>query len=431
MTAASGFAPATYRGQDPKADLIEIRLPPAPSLEGKSFVHARVIGPAGVPVTNAMAEVEGVGNAGGGTSYGGTQGFPWHILAATNGEFFLSRDEPFTSVRLSVSASGLATLKLWLDASNTLQTIEMTAGATIRGRVLKDGKPLDKVRVGLVGKDRNSEVFAGDYTAETDTNGAFTFPHLPPDTSWNLYGLMNSLRKFGAIPSRLIQSGADGEITEAGDLSVVPSLKLSGRVRSRHGEALPKGFKVRLGYENAWDSQESEVDDQGRFVFEGLPKGGVDLLLDDQDWRLTGANRSLDLWNPWELTGRLEDNKDDLVLEVEKGKREYNSSSSGNGQLPTQDWPQNRPLAGAEDSGPTLLTISGQYWTTRPVGRFRFAGLPPATSRPVLCRPVSAPLPRPCSKRCSEFRTTRTCLGTNVLTGITSRLKPSPTAVSP
>jgi uncharacterized GH25 family protein len=356
---APGYAGTLYRGDDPKSDPIEIRmLPPLPTAAGDYSAHARVVGPDGKPVFGAMVEPGGV-EAGISESFGGPQGFTSQVMTGTNGEFTLSRSTPFKSLQVTVTATGLATAKLWLDMTNVPQEVDMDAGATLRGRVLKDGKPLDHVTVGVAGANRNSDIFAGDYTAQTDTNGAFVFEHLPAGTSWDLYGVMNSTRKYGTVPSRLAQTGAVGETTDAGDLNVVPGLKLSGTVRSRHGEALPKGLKVRIGYEPGWDSEVSDIDAEGHFTFDGLAKAVFSVSLDQEGWRLTGSNRSLDEDNPWQMVGRLDDNKDDLVLEVEKGQTVYDEPNE-NGQLPPQDQAQTRPLSGAETNGPAGLIVSGR-----------------------------------------------------------------------
>ena len=49
--------------------------------------------------------------------------------------------------------------------------------------------------------------------------------------------------------------------------------------------------------------------------------------------------------------GLLEEDKTDLLLVIEKGEFQY-SYDNANGQLPQQDWPQSRPIAGAEKTGP-------------------------------------------------------------------------------
>ena len=54
----------------------------------------------------------------------------------------------------------------------------------------------------------------------------------------------------------------------------------------------------------------------------------------------------MDALNPWWLTGQIEGDKDDFVLSVEPGARQYNNDNMANGQLPAQDQPDKRPIEG-------------------------------------------------------------------------------------
>jgi hypothetical protein len=387
MAFAPGFTPAFFRGEDPMSDPIEIRLVPGGMEQtgGKYSVHARVTGPDGKPLPYAMVEPDGVALDMGRRSWGGSQGFSSEVLPDTNGEFTVSRNQPFEEVRLSVSASGLAMARVWLAASNDVQTIEMGVGAVIRGRVVKDGKPLATMRVGLVGAGHTPDSFDGTFSAETDTNGVFAFHHLPPDTGWELFGRMDSFRKYGSLPSRLVQSDGHGETNDAGDLAVEPGIKLSGRVQSRNGEPLPEGLRLRAGYRENWDSETADVDDHGKFNFDGLPRTLVAVSLDERGWHLTGANRSLDMWSGSQLVGHLDEDKDDLLLEVEKGELDYNYAFNTFG-LPSSDMPESRPLYGAEPSGPPPQIIAGRVLdesTGKPVPSGRvIPGYQPPTAGP-------------------------------------------------
>ncbi len=358
LVIADGYAAAFYRGADPKSDPVEIRLTPGAAAfgKGKYSVHGRVVGPNARPLASAMVEPEGVSN-GRGTSWGGSQRFLQQVFTDTNGEFTLARDEQFTSVQVNIQAPGLAPLKTWLDITNASTTLELGIGAVVKGRVEKDGKPVVNRRVGIVGAERSSDVFAGNFNTTTDTNGCFIFKHIPPDTGWYVYGSMDSFKTLGALPATPMHTDGNGQTNDVGVLKVVPGLRLSGKFQVRHGGPAPENLRLMVGYPNAWDSQAAVVDADGRFAFEGLAAGQVTLYLQTSGWHFTGANRSQDTWNPNSLSGVLDHDKNDLLLEIDKGDAEYNSM---NGQLPSQDWPQNRPLYGAENSGPVRLTIAGR-----------------------------------------------------------------------
>jgi protocatechuate 3,4-dioxygenase beta subunit len=395
LVAAQGFEAFPYGGLDPKSDPIQVRLAPeaAPGSAGMCAVRGRLIGPEGKPVAGASIEADGVSESQGSRSWGGSHGFPEQLLSGANGEFTLAREKPFIRLQVRIHAAGLAPANVWLDVTNETTRIELGVGSVVRGRVVKEGKPLTGVRVGVVGSERNSEVFAGHYETTTDTGGRFAFNHLPANTSWYCYGIMASLRQHGSLPPVLVQTSNDGEATDLGDRDVVPGLRLSGMVQTRHGEPLPKGMKINLSYNSAWDSEEAAVDATGGFAFEGLSKGQVEVSLRQQNWRLAGINRSLDIWNPGWLTGLLEEDKTDLLLVIEKGEARYNSGSSANGQLPQQDLPQGRPIAGAEKTGPPSIVLAGQVVddkTGQPISGARLVPgyKPPVSLGPKPTKPI-------------------------------------------
>jgi protocatechuate 3,4-dioxygenase beta subunit len=116
------------------------------------------------------------------------------------------------------------------------------------------------------------------------------------------------------------------------------------------------------------------VDDAGRFEFNGLFSGSLALSLDTRNWKLSNANRSLDLLNGWRMVGLLEADKSDLLLIIEKGQYDYSSGSIANGQLPAQDRPENNPLSGAEKSGQPAMILAGQVLddkTGQPLAHYR------------------------------------------------------------
>lgn len=390
---AEGYETIRYRGMDPKSDPIEVRLKPltTSSPSPKYVLHGRVIGPGDKPIPFVLVEHDGVG-AGGGGGWGGSQGFADGVIANANGEFSFGRDQEFNRLQISIKVPGLAPAHEWVPVTNAIQTVRLVVGATIRGRVLKDGQPLTNMSVGVSGSDRNSEVWAGNFDAKTSTNGEFIFEHLPPDTAWDFYGKMDSFKKYGAMPPRRALTAGDRQTTDLGDLTVQASIHLAGQVKVRNGESLPKGLKVRVGYEDAWDSQSVPVDKDGHFKLDGLSAHLVQVSLDIRGWHLSTTNRSLDNWNPFELTGVLEDNKDDLLLVIEKGNYQYNYyGGTGNGQLPTADQSRSRPLFGAEDSGPPYIILAGSVLddaTGKPINDFKVT---PGHKPPVVGPPMAQP----------------------------------------
>jgi hypothetical protein len=108
------------------------------------------------------------------------------------------------------------------------QTLIVTEGAALTGRLLKDAKPLKGVAVGVVSQDRSIENFTGDFVIGTMDDGRFAFLNLPPDRSYFFYGIMSSLTKHGALPSRPIRVGGDGSTKDLGEVSVALDYALPG-----------------------------------------------------------------------------------------------------------------------------------------------------------------------------------------------------------
>jgi protocatechuate 3,4-dioxygenase beta subunit len=390
---AAGFETVFYEGADPKAPPVEVRLStPLTNTPPKYSVRARLVDANGKPVSGATVSLEGVGT-GTSTSWGGSHGFPDEVFSDGKGEIAAGRDLEFSRLQVRIHSPGLAPKMVWLPVSNAPALVQLEVGARLQGRVIKDGKPLSGIRVGVSGAERSSEVFAGHYEATTDADGVFCFPHLPSSVSWNFYGIMNSLSAHGALPMQVLKTGDTGETNDLGDLAVQPGFRLAGKLQTRHGEPLPKGIKVRLGYESGWDSASATADTNGVFRFKGLAKGEITLSLDSRSWSLSGNNRSLDQWNPWELVGLIEGDKEDLVIGIQPGERRYNGSASGNGQLPTQDQPRGRPISGTEPSGPPPILVAGRVVdakTGQTVSNFQVIPgyQPPVTSAAAPSRPL-------------------------------------------
>ncbi|MEZ0296066.1 MAG: hypothetical protein ACAI35_06385, partial [Candidatus Methylacidiphilales bacterium] len=69
----------------------------------------------------------------------------------------------------------------------------------------------------------------------------------------------------------LVNSGTSGSTKDAGDLSVVPGLRVKGRiVIDGEGKKIPVDAKGMLGRSNAWDSMDVKIAADGTFSFVGL-----------------------------------------------------------------------------------------------------------------------------------------------------------------
>jgi uncharacterized GH25 family protein len=392
------FSPFLFLNVDPKRGPVQIRVKVATPLvpKQKFFVHGKVVNPEGKPVAGATIETEGVALGQGRKSFGGNNGFADMVITDWQGEFLLERAELFTAVRLNIRGFALANARPWIDATNTLQIVKLGVGAEMVGRLVKDGKPLPHLGITISCQDGNAEVYMGDYTATTDEEGRFVFKHLPPDTGWFLHGDIHTLKDLGALHPRAVRSGDDGDRKDLGDLEIESGLTLSGTVRARTGQTLPQKGEIHIRLERGGNDIVA-IDEKGNFEFRGLSPGLATVSVVLSGWNLTPANRSLDQWSSGSLNGLLEKSKTDLLVMVEKKARANNYDRwNGNGfQLP-EDEPHQRPLMGAEDSGPPWIRFAGTVVdddTGKPIREFTITpGRKPPTAQSAATKTIAARL---------------------------------------
>ncbi len=155
-------------------------------------------------------------------------------------------------------------------AGPKVHTFALRPGVTVSGRVLRDGKPLARVGLGMVQRDRNVQRFVGDFEYGTGDDGRFAFTNIPPGDAWVIYGLMDSLKPHGAIPVRHLRTGNHGETVELGDIKVRPGRRVSGRIVLADGKPVSPDIRVLLSRGEAWDSQTATAGPDGTFAFVGV-----------------------------------------------------------------------------------------------------------------------------------------------------------------
>jgi hypothetical protein len=273
----------------------------------------------GRPIPQAVVEPFGFGK-GDGAQFGGLKGFDPLAVTNKNGEFRLGAPEPGIGVYVQVSAPFKAPGKFKkLVAGARPHDLTLVEGVTIRGRLVKGGKPLVGVALGAAQKDRNVESFVGDFQAATDAKGVFQVRNVPAESALALYGLLSSLSSHGAVGARDVRTGKSGSVSDVGDLEVTAGHTLSGRVVLADGRPVPVGTRALLSREEAWDSAQAVVDKEGRFSFTGLPSEQYSLSANVKGYHLSPRNVSTDLLNGFRLLGVVREDIHGLRLLLEPG----------------------------------------------------------------------------------------------------------------
>src|SRR5262249_24046140 len=139
------------------------------------------------------------------------------------------------------------------------------------------------------------------------------------------------------------------------------------------GDFIPDNTRLLVSRQQAWDSMQLTLDENGRFDTEGIRKETISLSARVPGYHISARNLRLNSRNPFQWIGRMDNDVTNLVLVVERGP---DLRPQHDGKLAESEWPQNLPLRGSE-SGPDhsrQWLISGKVidsGTKEPVARFR------------------------------------------------------------
>jgi hypothetical protein len=161
--------------------------------------------------------------------------------------------------------------------------IELIRGATVKGRIVRKGNALEDVALGLRSADRDTLAFSGKMETRTGPRGDFAFQHVGVRESFWIYAQTGGLPPDAAVRPQELRTGDDGATLDLGDIEVIPSLSVSGRLVLSSGEPVPDETVVTARPVYAWGSLRAKVDRLGRFEVRGLPPGPLSLTVDSPD----------------------------------------------------------------------------------------------------------------------------------------------------
>jgi hypothetical protein len=347
LVVAPDHEPTFFPKTDPLKGELEARIKPRSTgdIPPNNIIRGRVVDREGVPQEKAVVSVDMVqqGNIGHGSPPVGTD-----PLAITDeqGNFAIYSKQAFDSMDLKVEARAMAPKRfVRVRGGEPVNDLMVTEGASLKGRVLLDGKPLKDVSIGAVSVDRGMENFSGDFEYATKEDGTFVFPNLPPNRDYFVYGMLKSFASVGALPARRIHVWKDGKVVDAGDLEVVPGHRLAGKMTLSDKKPLPGGTRLVIGRRDAWDSFAVDLPPTGEFDLSNLPAESLTIGGSVEGYRFSGQNVSMDRLNPFGLAGILDKDKTNLVVLLEPGERLPGEWDP----IPEEERPENQPLSGIEN----------------------------------------------------------------------------------
>ena len=293
LVARSGYEPKFIEKVVPKSD-----VPITATLDSRSILsdpnrmfRGRIVDSKGFAQNDSVVQPVGVLWDGktGASSYGEIRGVDPIAITDGNGDFeiyaFSIEPKP-VKILVSIEARGMAGAFSMIPAGLERHAITVSEGATVRGRLVKDGQPLGGAEIGLIGRPHggfraNLEVVGNPFDEiriGTQPDGTFAITNVPAPADWYIYGKMESIVSHGATGAVACATKHDKEIVDVGDLQIKPAHRLSGRVLLSDGKEIPDGMRVTISSEQAKDSQTAMLPADGRFEFAGLGTGSYSIF---------------------------------------------------------------------------------------------------------------------------------------------------------
>jgi hypothetical protein len=298
LVVREGYAPGFVKRVDPAGGPASATLRARAAVNDLTrVVRGQVVDGHGDPVRDAVVQPQGIQGktprGAPGSMYGEIAGLEQMAVTNASGEFELSHAEPFQAIVLQVEARGMArTIATGLATGGERHRIIVTDGATVRGRIVQNGKPVPNAEVGLVARKRGwgpnlrlvgyplPEIRIG-----TNEDGTFAITNVPPGVEWFVYGKMDSLAKRGGAPIVEATTAKDGEEVDLGDLPVTPAVQLRGKVVLSDKSTIAPGMRITISTERGADSQTAILAPDGSFAFGGLAKGTYTVLASVRGYR--------------------------------------------------------------------------------------------------------------------------------------------------
>jgi len=335
---------------DPSAGEAKIMLNPLGpgALNPKMQIAGLIIGEDGKPIAGAVISAEGAQQGSSGHWGGVTRFVDPMAVTDDDGHFLLICRDQVDAIHATVEGRGFA--KRWVELKpGRDHLVRVEEGVTVTGRVVRMGKPIQDVVIGLTTSDRKAGQMLRCDEIASDKEGRFLVPNVTPEREFVLYATMASLKGLGALPTKTLTTGKSGTTWDAGAMPVQPGFRLAGRVLLSDHKPIPEGIRLFLGRENAWDHSEAPLSEKGDFEFTDVPGGPVGLNVRIKGYKCSKRNPSLD-WLNGGIVGTVDRDISNLTILLEPGQWRFNGEEE-------QDMSTERPEGG--DRQPSTKPLRG------------------------------------------------------------------------
>jgi Carboxypeptidase regulatory-like domain len=320
LAVKDGFGAAYVDRVDPdqgpaQTAVMQPRVSPS---DPAQIFRGRVVDVHGEPMADAVIEQQGImipgPNGGMGQRFGAAGWIDQMTVSNEKGEFEMAYGKPAAKMILNVSARAMSPKLFTVDTGAERKTLTVTAGATVRGRLLYNGKPVANAEIGIMTHERRAGTTYSETRIGARDDGTFAISNVPAGRVWLLYGKMESLASRG-IGTGIVpcETKDDGQEVNVGDIELKPAFTLRGKVVLADGSAIPANTRVTLGSADAgWDTQMTVLAPDGSFEFKGLYSGIYTVDSATRDYRV-----------PNDLTGEVlvQHDANNVVIALQRNQR--------------------------------------------------------------------------------------------------------------
>jgi protocatechuate 3,4-dioxygenase beta subunit len=303
LVVRDGYAPAFLKRVEPSngsATTVVLHLRKG-TVKATGIVRGHVADLHGSPLRDAVVETQGIAIKPHDSWYGPKDGLDPLAVTNDNGDFEISYNRPAYQMLVAVEARTKAQKFSIMPTGTRRQTIVLSDGAAIRGRLVANGKPVGGAEIGLYGRERGGfgkdlNIVGSPYSeirVGTQEDGYFAITNVPAPGRWYIYAKMESVAHRGGTEPIECVTTRDKEVVDVGDIKIGSAHRLQGKLILSDGKSIADGMRVIVSSEKAWDFQTAIVEKDGHFEFFGLPAGQYLVGPSVRDYELPNAIEGL------------------------------------------------------------------------------------------------------------------------------------------
>ena len=303
---------------DPDVDFLNVTLKDLPTdLPAERIIRGKIVDDLGLAIEGALIEPEGAKTLDR-RWWGQVRGVQ-PSASDSEGRFVIPLPEGFQGLDVEVTADGHAGASVaLLTAGEQEHRITVPTGTRVRGKIVHGGKPVVGATVAVVQTERAMDHhFIKAVTDTSDRNGSFTFSYLPANEEYVIYSIVGEGTQNYVMTTKRFKAKGNHQERDLGSLETIPAMRLAGRMEAPEGTKLPRGIKLSLGREPAWDLISVPVDSEGNFAIDGLPPETYQVRLVAKKTSIDGTRLPFQMLGENQFGIRLRQSVEDLVIPIE------------------------------------------------------------------------------------------------------------------